>query len=213
MQAHKSDLEARVRAQALARPGGQFTLEVARFEGDSGSPSEPPSCRCRSSSTTRSPCGRADERRDRRPALTSHASRRASPGAPQPPATRSRARSPRTAAARPSGTPSVIPPETYAYGDTGDVACDHYHRWAEDVDLIRDSYGLANAYRFSIACSRRGLQPRGRGELNPRRVWIFYRPACCSGSRIAACGLVVTLLPLGSPAAARGRWWLAGAGR
>jgi predicted NBD/HSP70 family sugar kinase len=35
MQSRKADLEARVRAQALARPGGQFTLEVARFEGDS----------------------------------------------------------------------------------------------------------------------------------------------------------------------------------
>ncbi len=34
-------------------------------------------------------------------------------------------------------------------GDTGDVACDHYHRWAEDVALM-ESLGL-RAYRFSIA--------------------------------------------------------------
>lgn len=34
-------------------------------------------------------------------------------------------------------------------GDTGDVASDHYHRWAEDLDLVR-SVGL-NAYRFSAA--------------------------------------------------------------
>ena len=42
--------------------------------------------------------------------------------------------------------------------DTGDVACDHYRRWAGDVDLIA-GLGL-NAYRFSIAWPR--LFPDGR---------------------------------------------------
>ena len=62
---------------------------------------------------------------------------------------------------------------TVAYGDTGDVACDHYHRWAEDVELIA-SLGL-NAYRFSIAWPR--IQPDGRGAVNRKGV-DFYRRLC-----------------------------------
>lgn len=46
-------------------------------------------------------------------------------------------------------------------GHTGDDACDHYHRYAEDVDLMRD-IGL-QAYRFSIAWSR--VLPEGRGKV------------------------------------------------
>jgi beta-glucosidase len=43
-------------------------------------------------------------------------------------------------------------------GDTGDVACDHYHRWREDIDLLSD--GGFTAYRFSTAWSRiLGLRP------------------------------------------------------
>ena len=55
-------------------------------------------------------------------------------------------------------------------GDTGDVACDHYHRWAEDVDLMA-SLGLG-AYRFSIAWPR--VQPTGAGPVNGRGL-DFYR--------------------------------------
>src|SRR5215471_5125940 len=47
-------------------------------------------------------------------------------------------------------------------GDNADVACDHYHRWPEDLDLIA---GLgARAYRFSISWPR--VQPDGRGAVN-----------------------------------------------
>jgi beta-glucosidase len=61
-------------------------------------------------------------------------------------------------------------PGAIANGDTGDVACDHYHRWREDLDLMA-SLGL-DAYRFSIAWPR--VQPGGRGALNPAGV-AFYR--------------------------------------
>ncbi len=47
-------------------------------------------------------------------------------------------------------------------GDTGDVACDHYRRWASDLDLIA-GLGL-RAYRFSIAWPR--IQPTGSGPAN-----------------------------------------------
>ncbi|WP_026370204.1 GH1 family beta-glucosidase [Kallotenue papyrolyticum] len=54
-------------------------------------------------------------------------------------------------------------------GDTGDVACDHYHRWPEDVQIMRD-LGL-EAYRFSIAWPR--VIPGGWGQPNPRGL-DFY---------------------------------------
>jgi beta-glucosidase len=55
-------------------------------------------------------------------------------------------------------------------GDTGDVACDFYHRYDEDFDLL-ESHGL-NAFRFSVAWSR--VQPSGRGPVN-RAGLDFYR--------------------------------------
>jgi beta-glucosidase len=47
-------------------------------------------------------------------------------------------------------------------GSNGDVACDHYHRWQEDIALMK-SMGL-KAYRFSIAWPR--ILPNGTGEVN-----------------------------------------------
>jgi beta-glucosidase len=47
-------------------------------------------------------------------------------------------------------------------GDTGDVACDHYHRWRDDVKLMKE-LGL-KAYRFSIGWPR--VLPEGRGKVN-----------------------------------------------
>ncbi|HSC49265.1 MAG TPA: GH1 family beta-glucosidase [Gaiellaceae bacterium] len=61
-------------------------------------------------------------------------------------------------------------PGKVANGDTGDVACDHYHRWPDDLDLM-SSLGLGG-YRFSIAWPR--VQPDGRGPANPKGL-DFYR--------------------------------------
>jgi beta-glucosidase len=54
---------------------------------------------------------------------------------------------------------------------TGDVACDHYHRWAEDLNLMQ-ALNL-QAYRFSIAWPR--VLPEGRGRLNPAGLDFYER--------------------------------------
>jgi len=54
-------------------------------------------------------------------------------------------------------------------GSTGDVACDHYHRYAEDVGIIA-GLGL-KAYRFSVSWSR--VQPLGYGDWN-EKGFEFY---------------------------------------
>lgn len=56
-------------------------------------------------------------------------------------------------------------------GDTGDVACDHFHRYRNDVALLRD-LGIG-AYRLSFGWSR--LQPTGTGQLNPAGVDFYDR--------------------------------------
>ena len=56
-------------------------------------------------------------------------------------------------------------------GRDASVACDHYHRWPEDVALMR-SLGL-NAYRFSVAWPR--VQPLGRGALNAAGLDFYDR--------------------------------------
>ncbi len=56
-------------------------------------------------------------------------------------------------------------------GDTGDVACDHYHRMPADVALMAE-LGL-HAYRFSIAWSR--VIPTGSGEVNPAGLDFYSR--------------------------------------
>ncbi|MEU8344651.1 GH1 family beta-glucosidase [Spirillospora sp. NPDC048832] len=56
-------------------------------------------------------------------------------------------------------------------GHTGDVACDHYHRWPEDVALMS---GLGvGAYRFSIAWPR--VQPSGSGPVNAKGLDFYDR--------------------------------------
>jgi beta-glucosidase len=56
-------------------------------------------------------------------------------------------------------------------GDTGDVACDHYHRYAEDVALMSD-LGL-DAYRFSVAWPR--VIPTGTGSVNRAGLDFYSR--------------------------------------
>lgn len=55
--------------------------------------------------------------------------------------------------------------------DTGDVACDHYHRYREDIGLMK-ALGVG-AYRFSVAWPR--LQPTGRGAVNPAGLAFYDR--------------------------------------
>jgi beta-glucosidase len=58
-----------------------------------------------------------------------------------------------------------------ANGDTGDVACDHFHGWEHDLDIAK-SIGL-NAYRFSIAWPR--VIPDGDGAVNERGLDFYSR--------------------------------------
>ncbi|MEE1739615.1 GH1 family beta-glucosidase [Streptomyces sp. BE147] len=79
------------------------------------------------------------------------------------------------AAAENGRTPSIW--DTFSHtpgkvrnGDTGDIAADHYHRYRDDVALMR-RLGL-KAYRFSVSWSR--VQPTGRGPAVERGL-DFYR--------------------------------------
>ncbi|MBY8873011.1 beta-glucosidase [Micromonospora sp. PLK6-60] len=56
-------------------------------------------------------------------------------------------------------------------GHTGDVACDHYHRYPQDVALMAD-LGL-RAYRFSVSWPR--IRPDGTGPVNPRGLDFYDR--------------------------------------
>lgn len=58
-----------------------------------------------------------------------------------------------------------------ANGDTGDTACDHYNRYAEDVELMARA-GM-RAYRFSVAWSR--VQPTGTGPANAKGLDFYDR--------------------------------------
>jgi beta-glucosidase len=56
-------------------------------------------------------------------------------------------------------------------GDTGDLACDSYHRWREDIALMR-AMNL-NSYRFSISWPR--IQPTGSGAANSKGLDYYSR--------------------------------------
>ena len=60
-------------------------------------------------------------------------------------------------------------------GDTGAVACDHYHRYEHDIDLMAQ-LGIQH-YRFSIAWSR--IIPDGRGTVNEQGIDFYKRLVDC----------------------------------
>lgn len=62
-------------------------------------------------------------------------------------------------------------PGNVKHAANGAIACDHYNRWPEDLDLIRDA-GFA-AYRFSLAWPR--LIPAGTGAVNPAGLDFYDR--------------------------------------
>jgi beta-glucosidase len=57
------------------------------------------------------------------------------------------------------------------HGDTGDIACDHYHRYRDDIATMREMN--LNSYRFSIAWPR--IQPSGSGPSNPKGIDFYSR--------------------------------------
>ena len=93
-------------------------------------------------------------------------------------------------------------PGRIADGDNGDVACDFYRRFPEDVSRMRD-LGL-NAFRFSISWSR--VLPEGRGRVNAKGLDFYSRLV----DALVEAGIrpVVTLFHWDLPAALedRGGW-------
>mgnify|MGYP001254015728 FL=1 len=61
-------------------------------------------------------------------------------------------------------------PGTIADGSTGDVACDHYHRCKEDIELMKELN--INSYRFSVSWPR--IFPCGRDNVNKKGL-DFYK--------------------------------------
>src|SRR5262249_52437542 len=62
-------------------------------------------------------------------------------------------------------------PGNIVTGETGDPACDSYHHYPDDVDVMK-KLGV-NAYRFSIAWPR--IFPTGRGEANQKGLDYYDR--------------------------------------
>ncbi len=62
-------------------------------------------------------------------------------------------------------------PGNVVRGENGALACDHYHRWEEDLDLVRDAH--FDVYRFSTSWAR--VIPEGRGKANPEGLDFYDR--------------------------------------
>src|SRR5688572_33277946 len=62
-------------------------------------------------------------------------------------------------------------PDNTFLDQTGDIACDHYRRYTDDVGVMRE-LGL-NAYRFSIAWGR--VLPEGTGTINNKGLDFYSR--------------------------------------
>jgi beta-glucosidase len=93
-------------------------------------------------------------------------------------------------------------PGRVARGENGDLACDHYRRFGEDIRRMRE-LGLT-AYRFSVSWSR--VFPEGRGRLNTRGLDFYER--LVDALREAGIEPVATLYHWDLPAALddRGGW-------
>ena len=91
-------------------------------------------------------------------------------------------------------------PGKIANGDTGDVACDSYHRYQQDTQLLK-AMGV-KAYRMSIAWSR--IFPEGRGQPNQKGVDHYNRVI----DDLLANGITpyVTMFHWDLPAALPGGW-------
>jgi len=78
------------------------------------------------------------------------------------------------------------PGAVYA-GESGEVACDQYHRYAEDVAIMAE-LGF-DSYRFSIAWPR--IIPAGTGKVNPEGI-AYYRRLCeeLHKNGISACATI-----------------------
>ena len=62
-------------------------------------------------------------------------------------------------------------PGNVVRAETGQIACDHYHRWEEDLDLMQ-AMGL-DAYRFSTSWAR--VMPEGTGPVNQQGLDFYDR--------------------------------------
>jgi beta-glucosidase len=91
-------------------------------------------------------------------------------------------------------------PGRIANNDTGDVACDSYHRYAQDTELLK-ALGV-NSYRMSIAWSR--IFPNGRGKPNQKGV-DFYNKVI-DGLLAAGIRPYVTMFHWDLPEALPGGW-------
>ncbi len=96
-----------------------------------------------------------------------------------------------------AATPGNVP-----RGDDGARACDHYHRYAEDLDLVAAA-GL-DAYRFSASWAR--VMPRGTGEVNVEGVDFYDRLVDAICERGLQPFLTLYHWELPSPLADRGGW-------
>ncbi len=94
-----------------------------------------------------------------------------------------------------SHTPGKIPT-----GETGDAACDHYHLWEQDIELMQ-ALGY-KAYRFSLAWPR--ILPDGRGKINQAGLDFYDRLI----DRLLQAGItpLVTLYHWDLPTALPGGW-------
>ncbi|MCB1304706.1 MAG: beta-glucosidase [Leptospiraceae bacterium] len=93
-------------------------------------------------------------------------------------------------------------PGKVARGDTGNVACDHYHRFESDLDIMKD-LGFKN-YRLSLSWSR--ILPYGVGARNEKGVDFYHRLLDACHKRDIEPWVTIYHWDLPSSLQARGGW-------